>query len=141
MGYIPSWSPGIWGRTPVAPCNEHPVECDGAERLRHVTTRDNDTTSECYTSATPGHSRRQPTTLVTTLVTHRVTSRDNIRDTLTPQEDATFVVTKQSMTTSFTITRWFRNLFSTMTLASLTLSFKHLENWKGGFEWRAEEEL
>ena len=81
MGYIPSWSPGIWGRTPVAPCNEHPVECDGAERLRHVTTRDNDTTSECYTSATPGHSRRQPTTLVTTLVTHRVTSRDNIRDT------------------------------------------------------------
>ena len=81
MGYIPSWSPGIWGRTPVAPCNEHPVECDGAKRLRHVTTRDNDTTSECYTSATPGHSRRQPTTLVTTLVTHRVTSRDNIRDT------------------------------------------------------------
>ena len=68
---------------------------------------------------------------VTTFVTHRVT----------PREDATFVVTKQSMTTSFTITRWFRNLFSTMTLASLTLSFKHLENWKGGFEWRAEEEL
>ena len=56
------------------------------------------------------------------------------------EEDATFVVTKQLMTTTFTITRWFRNLFSTMTLASLTPSFKHLENWKGGFELRVEAE-
>ena len=47
-------------RTPVAPCNEHPLECDEA-LSRHVTIRDNYTASECYTGDTPGLSRSGPT--------------------------------------------------------------------------------
>ena len=109
----------------MAPCNEHPVECDEA-LSRHVTIRDNDTASACYTRALEKWTN-----------TRDQQGRSDALELL--EEDATFVVTKQLMTTTFTITRWFRNLFSTMTLASLTPSFKHLENWKGGFELRAEE--
>ena len=43
----------------MAPCNEHPVECDEA-LSRHVTIRDNDTASACY-NVTPGLSRSGPT--------------------------------------------------------------------------------
>ena len=71
MGYFPL-------RTPVAPCNEHPVECDEA-LSRHVTIRDNDTASECYTGDTPGLSRSGPTLVNKRQVTPSVTGGRNLR--------------------------------------------------------------